>query len=105
MVNNELTPPTGNSNSNSNNPTNNTPHYTHKQHTHKQVRQEPTMANYQITLRDGVRENITEADAYCQEGTMTTFFKTSTDRRVIDSWSTRLASFRTTEVMTIKRCL
>lgn len=61
------------------------------------------MASYRVTLRDGTDEEISEADAYTQEGAMTTFFRTSTDRRVIDSWSTRLASFRTTEVMTVRR--
>ncbi|MEE9417612.1 MAG: hypothetical protein V3V01_20195 [Acidimicrobiales bacterium] len=61
------------------------------------------MASYEITLRDGSNEEICDADAYTQEGAMTTFFRTSTDRRVIDSWSTRLASFRTSEVMVVRR--
>ncbi len=62
------------------------------------------MASYNITLQDGSNEQIRGADAYSQEGAMTTFFQTDTDRRVIDSWATRLASFRTTEVMKIRRC-
>lgn len=62
------------------------------------------MNRYRITLQDGTSEQIKGANAYSQEGAMTTFFQTDADRRVIDSWSTRIASFRTTEVMAIRRC-
>lgn len=59
------------------------------------------MPRYQITLNDDTVEWIDGADAYLQEGQMTTFF--ATDRRVVDSWSTRLASFRTVDIRAVRR--
>ena len=61
------------------------------------------MARYAVTLRDRTVELIDGADAYQQEGQMTTFFALDRDRRVVDCWSTRLASFRSTEIMIIRR--
>lgn len=61
------------------------------------------MSNYQITLQDRSTEQIDGADAYQQEGPMTTFFQTGSGRNVVDTWSTRLASFRTSEVVIIRR--
>lgn len=61
------------------------------------------MPAYRITLKDRSVELIDEADAYQQEGQMTTFFRTAPGRELIDSWSTRLASFRTSEVLAIRR--
>ena len=61
------------------------------------------MVAYEITLRDQRVERIDGADAYAQEGQLTTFFRTDPDRRVVDCWSVRLASFRTTEVMAVRR--
>ena len=61
------------------------------------------MARYEITLKDQTVEVIDDADAYQQEGTMTTFFSVDDTRRVVDCWSTRLASFRTSEIMIIRR--
>ena len=60
------------------------------------------MARFEITLKDRTVEVIDGADAYQQEGQMTTFFRTA-DGRAIDSWSTRVASIRTTEVLMIRR--
>ena len=34
---------------------------------------------------------------------MTTFFRTSSDRQVVDCWSVRLASFRTSEIVAVRR--
>ena len=62
------------------------------------------MARYEITLKDHTMEVIDDADAYQQEGQMTTFFSVDESRRVVDCWSTRLASFRTTEIVIIRRC-
>jgi hypothetical protein len=59
--------------------------------------------SYQITLKDRSTERIDGADAYQQEGQMTTFFQTASGRTVVDTWSTRLASFRTSEVLAIRR--
>jgi len=61
------------------------------------------MARYEITLKDRTVEVIDGADAYQQEGQMTTFFSVDDDRRVVDCWSTRLASFRTSEIVIIRR--
>lgn len=61
------------------------------------------MPTFEITLRDGTVEVIDGADAYQQEGQMTTFFRTAATRQVVDCWSTRVASFRTTEVFIVRR--
>lgn len=61
------------------------------------------MSSYQITLKDRSMERIEGANAYQQEGAMTTFFQTGSGRNVVDTWSTRVASFRTSEVIIIRR--
>ncbi|HEY6532445.1 MAG TPA: hypothetical protein VIY72_09085 [Acidimicrobiales bacterium] len=61
------------------------------------------MTAYEITLKEQVREVVEGADAYEQEGPLTTFFRTSSQRRVVDCWSIRLASFRTSEIMVVRR--
>ena len=60
------------------------------------------MANFEVTMRDGNVERVDDADAYQQEGQMTTFFRTGDGGRV-DSWSTRVASVRTADVLLIRR--
>ena len=61
------------------------------------------MARYEITLKDRTVEMIDGADAYQQEGQMTTFFALDDARLVVDCWSTRLASFRTSEILIVRR--
>ena len=61
------------------------------------------MASYEVTLKDRTVEVIDGADAYQQEGQMTTFFATRPERHVVDCWSERVASFRTAEVVIIRR--
>lgn len=61
------------------------------------------MTTYEITLDDRSVEHIVNADAYQQEGQMTTFFRTASGRTVVDTWSTRVASFRTADVLVIRR--
>jgi hypothetical protein len=61
------------------------------------------MATYEVILKDRTSELIDAADAYQQEGQMTTFFATGAGKQVVDCWSTRLASFRTSEVLIIRR--
>ena len=58
---------------------------------------------YEVTTADGTTELVAGADAYQQEGPLTTFFRTDADRRVVDCWSVRLASYRTAEVTRIRR--
>jgi hypothetical protein len=61
------------------------------------------MSSYRVTLNDHSTEEIDDVDAYQQEGQMTTFFRTGSDRQVVDTWSTRMASFRTSEIIAIRR--
>lgn len=61
------------------------------------------MSRYRVTLMDRSTEEIDDVDAYQQEGQMTTFFRTGSDRQVVDTWSTRMASFRTSEIIAIRR--
>jgi hypothetical protein len=58
---------------------------------------------YEITLRGDSVERVGDADAYQQEGQMTTFFQHGSGRQVIDAWSTRIASYRTSEIVKIRR--
>jgi hypothetical protein len=62
------------------------------------------MPTFQVMLRDRSAETVDGADAYQQEGPMTTFFKCGRGREVIDCWSTRIASFRTADVLAVRRC-
>jgi hypothetical protein len=61
------------------------------------------MTTFVVTLTDQTTHEIDGADAYRQEGPLTTFFRLDEGRRVIDSWSIRLASFRTTDIGAIRR--
>lgn len=61
-----------------------------------------TMAGYEITLSNGVVEHVEDADAYAQEGPLTTFFDTA-GRDVIDAWASRVLSLRTTEIVMVRR--
>jgi hypothetical protein len=58
---------------------------------------------YEVLLRDRSVELVDGADAYQQEGPMTTFFRTGEGRDVIDSWSVRVASFRTADLLAVRR--
>lgn len=61
------------------------------------------MPTFEITLVDRTTESIAGADAYQQEGQLTTFFRTGSSRDVVDSWSTRIASYRTSEILAVRR--
>ncbi len=61
------------------------------------------MPTFEVILRDGAVETVDGADAYQQEGPMTTFFRRGDGRDVIDSWSTRMASFRTADLLAVRR--
>jgi hypothetical protein len=56
---------------------------------------------YEICMGDRTVEQVEGADAYQQEGQMTTFF--ATRRGVVDSWATRVASYRTAEIVSVRR--
>jgi hypothetical protein len=61
------------------------------------------MACYTLVRKDGEVELIEGADTYEQEGPLTTFFQVAPVRRVIDCWSVRLMSIRTSEIASIRR--
>jgi hypothetical protein len=61
------------------------------------------MPSFEVILRDNTVEVVHGADAYQQEGPMTTFFRRGDGRNVIDSWSTRMASFRTADLLVVRR--
>jgi hypothetical protein len=61
------------------------------------------MPTFELTLRDRSVVTVDGADAYQPEGPMTTFFRRGNGREVIDSWSTRIASFRTTDLLAVRR--
>ncbi len=61
------------------------------------------MALFAVTLTDQTTDIVEGADAYQQEGPLTTFFAFDGSRHVIDSWSVRLASYRTTDIAAIRR--
>ena len=61
------------------------------------------MALFAVTLTDQTTDFVEGADAYQQEGPLTTFFSFRDDRQVIDSWSVRLASYRTADICAIRR--
>ena len=57
---------------------------------------------YEVTLTDDSIERVDDADAYQLEGPLTTFFRTTPGRTVVDCWSTRLASYRTADIRRIR---
>lgn len=59
------------------------------------------MATYDVTLRDRTVETV-EADAYQQEGPMTTFFRLGDGRDVVDCWAERIASVRTADICVVR---
>lgn len=61
------------------------------------------MALFAVTLTDQTMDVVEGADAYQQEGPLTTFFAFRDNRHVIDSWSVRLASYRTSDIAAIRR--
>lgn len=61
------------------------------------------MALFAVSLVDQTTDIVEGADAYQQEGPMTTFFRCRDNRHVIDSWSLRLASYRTADISAIRR--
>lgn len=60
------------------------------------------MADFTIELTNDRIEQVRRVDAYQQEGPLTTFFSVSSNRKIIDSWSTRVASFRTVDIVAVR---
>ncbi len=61
------------------------------------------MASFEVTLKDRSVELVADAHAYQQEGQMTTFFRNDEERAVVDSWSSRIFSVRTSEILMIRQ--
>lgn len=61
------------------------------------------MWNWNVAMKSGETIKVEGADAYCPEGPLTTFFCTGSNRQTIDSWSTRISSYRTADIVTIER--
>lgn len=61
------------------------------------------MASFTLTFASSTLAEPVKirCDAYAQEGPMFTFFNFGLDRDSIDSWSERVASFRTKDVRSI----
>jgi hypothetical protein len=62
-----------------------------------------SVEGYSVTMRDRTTERVDGADAFCHEKVMTTFYRTANLRRTVDCWSTPVASFRTDEILMIRR--
>ena len=58
--------------------------------------------SYEVALKTNVVEVIAGADAYMQEGPLTTFFEGRDGRTVLDAWTRRLASFRTADIVSVR---
>lgn len=58
---------------------------------------------FEITLADETMEWVEGADSYQQEGPMTTFFANLAERAALNSWSTKVASYRTDRIVKIRR--
>lgn len=73
-----------------------------------EINQHPTAVptagdvSFLVTLRDGAEERVDGADAYQQEQSMTTFFRTE-GRQTVDCWAVRMASFRTDHILAVRR--
>lgn len=58
--------------------------------------------SFEVTLTDDTVERVDGADSYTLEGPLTTFF--GNDRpRPLDSWSVKVASYRTDRIARIRR--
>lgn len=61
------------------------------------------MATFRILATDDDTHLVDGADTYAPEGPLTTFFATRRSSGVVDSWATRVASFRTLSIVSIER--
>jgi hypothetical protein len=61
------------------------------------------MNRFEVMLNTGETVVVDGADAYQPEGPLTTFFATGSSRQTIDSWSVRVASYRTVDIVAVRR--
>lgn len=60
------------------------------------------MAAFEITLADRT-EVVDDVDGYDLEGPLTTFFRSDRGHSTLDSWSVRIASFRSADIRAVRR--
>ena len=58
---------------------------------------------FEVVLPDEVVEQIDGADGYAQEGPLTTFFDNGARPGGLGCWSVKLASYRTGDIVRIRR--
>ena len=58
--------------------------------------------HYDVLLADGLVQ-VTGAYAYAPDGQLTTFYRCRDGRETVDVWATRVASFRTADILRILR--
>ena len=58
---------------------------------------------FAVLLKGGKTVKIGKANSYQPEGPLTTFFSSGSSRQTIDSWSVRVASYRTADIVSIER--
>jgi hypothetical protein len=71
--------------------------------THVSAPPEAGTTSFDVVLIDGSHERVDGADAYQQEQSMTTFFRSDGRRQAVDCWSVRVASFRTDHIVAVRR--
>ncbi len=62
-----------------------------------------TMGNYLVCDTESNQHLVIGANAYAPEGPLTTFYLTRKSSGIIDSWSNRIASFRTACILSIQQ--
>lgn len=58
---------------------------------------------FSVHLKDGKQIEVENATSYQPEGPLTTFFSTGSSRQSLDSWATRVSSYRTSDIIAIER--
>ena len=58
---------------------------------------------FQVVLSDETIEQVDGADNYAPEGPLTTFFDNQARPGGISAWSVKVASFRTADIVRIRR--
>ena len=66
------------------------------------VRTVSTMA-FDVVLDDDSVERVDQADSYQHEGPLTTFFDNASRPGGLGAWSVKVASFRTEQIVRIRR--
>jgi len=59
--------------------------------------------SFEVILADDSMEVVEQADSYQQEGPLTTFFDNASRPGGLGAWSVKVASFRTEQILRIRR--